>query len=181
MFNSFYGFLADQKLRQLNLFSYLDIAESYDKVREDIGEIMHPDGHLTVDYETEPVFISVKDEVETCVVFYRNLFILFSYNRDMNDKIAQIYVKRPADNWEIPRKADGNFDFLNPSNVKVEVYVKYDVSVLKLNRRLSRCYGEDYRPGAWNKMFYKSLISFIDTVENYTEINRIKEAYENER
>jgi hypothetical protein len=176
MFNNFYGFLAGQKLRQLNLFSYLETAETYGKIH-DANDVLHPDGHLLIDSSTEPVFVSVKDEVETYVVFYQNLFFLFSVNKDMRDKIVQIYVKRPDDEWEIPRKPDGNFDFLNPSNVKVEVYVNYDVSVLKLNRRLSRCSGEDYTSGAWNKMFFKSLNSFLQTIEDYTEINQIRQAY----
>ena len=34
MFNNFYGFLADQKLHQLNLFNYLNIAETYGRIRE---------------------------------------------------------------------------------------------------------------------------------------------------
>ena len=95
----------------------------------------------------------------------------------MNDKLVQIYVKRPEDTWSVPLKSDGTPDFLNPSNVKVGVYVNYDVSVLKLNRRLSRCCGENYSHGAWNKMFYKSLNSFIQVVENYTEMNQITQAY----
>ena len=176
MFNNFYGFLADQKLRQLNLFGYLETAETYGKIH-DANDVLHPDGHLSLDCSTEPVFVSVKDEVETCVVFYQNLFFLFSVNNEVRDKIVQIYIKRPDDEWEIHRKADGNFDFLNPTNVKVEVYVNYDVSVLKLNRRLSRCSGENYSHGAWNKMFYRSLNSFIHAIENYTEISQITQAY----
>lgn len=176
MFNNFYGFLADQKLRQLNLFSYLDTAETYGKIHE-ASDVFRQDGHLLMDSTTEPVFVSVKDEVKTYVVFYQNLFFLFSANAEMKDKIVQIYVKRPEDEWEIPKKADGNFDFLNPSNIKAGVYINYDVSVLKLNRRLSRCCGENYYHGAWNKMFYRSLNSFIRTVENYTEINQITQAY----
>ncbi len=176
MFNNFYGFLAEQKLHQLDLFKYLETAETYGKIN-DANDVFQPDGHLLIDSTTEPVFVSVKDEVETHVVFYQNLFFLFSVNSEVNDKIVQIYVKRPNDEWQIPHKPAGNFDFLNPSNVKVEVYVNYDVSVLKLNRRLSRCSGEDYRPGAWNKMFYRSLNSFLETIDDYTEINQIKHAY----
>jgi hypothetical protein len=176
MLNSFYGYFATKKLQNLRFFELLDIAEEYGKIH-DASDVFHPDGHLLLDYNAEPVFISTKDEDNACIVFYQNLFFLLSINKETKDKIVQIYVKRPDDEWEIPHKPDGTFDFLNPSNVKVEVYVNYDVNVIKFNRRLSRCSGEYYRYGVWNKMFYKSMKSFTSTVENYTEINQIKLAY----
>lgn len=180
MLNKFYGFLADQKLRQLNLFNYLDIAEKYGKVYR-AADVFNPDGKLNrVDNEKpEPIFVSDKSgENESYVVFYDNIFVLFSINKELNDSIIQIYVKRPEDEWTVPVSNDGTeFDVLNPNNVKVEVYVKYDVSVLKLNRRLSRCMGEEYRSGKWNKIFYRSIISFLDRVNGYTELNQIEMAY----
>lgn len=177
MFNGFiYGYFTTKKLQSLRFFEYLEIAKEYGKIHN-ASDAFSPDGHLLLDYSTEPVFVSINDEDNTDIIFYQNLFFLMSYNDETKDRIVQIYIKRPDDDWEIPRKPDGSLDFLNPSNVKVEVYVKYDVSVIKFNRRLSRCNGEYYRYGVWNKMFYKSMKSFTRTVENYTEINQIKLAY----
>ena len=178
MFKNFYGFLSGQKLRQINLFSYLNTAEDYDKIHSNGNNVFDKDGNLIIDCNSDPVFISVGDAGETYVGFYQNLFFLFLFDREINDRIVQIYVKRPDDEWKVPVNEDGSFDFINPTTVKVEVYVNYDVSVIKLDRKLSRCYGEDYHYGVWNKMFYKSLNSFMKTVEDYTEINQIKHAYE---
>lgn len=182
MFNDFYNFLINTKLRNLNLFSYLAIAEKYGKIHHDPSEVFDKNGNFIgkEDIDSDPVFVSVKDDdgTESCVVFYDNLFVLFSVNDELSDKIVQIYIKRPEDEWKIPLKEDGNgLDLLNPSNVKFEVYVNYDVSVCKLNRRLSRCGGEEYHSGKWNSKFYKTFNSFIDKVEGYTEINQIKQAY----
>lgn len=182
MFNIFYGFLADQKLRQLDLFNYLKVAEKYNKIHYDAAEVFDKNGNIFAREvgDDDPIFVSVKDDdgTESCVVFYDNLFILFSVNADLSDRIVQIYIKRPEDEWKIPVKEDGSgLDLLNPCNAKVEVYVNYDVSVCKLNRRLSRCEGEEYRSGKWNSKFYKMFNSFISKVEGYTEINQIKQAY----
>lgn len=190
MCNRFYGFLIDQKLRQLDLFNYLKVAEKYGKIHYDATEVFDKDGNIIdkdkvnngcgVSVDIDPVFVSVKDDdgTESCVVFYDNIFILFSVNADLSDRIVQIYIKRPEDEWKVPVKEDGSgLDLLNPCNAKVEVYVNYDVSVCKLNRRLSRCEGEEYRSGKWNNKFYKMFNSFINKVEGYTEINQIKQAY----
>ena len=182
MFSSLYNVFISTKLRNLDLFKYLEVAEKYGKIHSDPSEVFDRNGHFIVkeNENDEPVFVSVKDEGEgeSCVVFYENMFILFSMNNELKDRIVQIYIKRPEDEWTVPVKENGyGLDLLNPSNIKVEVYVNYDVSVLKLNRRLSRCSGEDYRSGRWNKSFYKSFNSFLAKVEGYTEISQIKEAY----
>lgn len=183
MFNNFYNILINTKLRSINLFNYLSVAEKYDKIHTDPFQVFDGNGDLINKemVESEPAFISVKDDDgnKSCVVFYGNLFILFSVNDELNDRIVQIYIKRPEDEWKVQTKENGKeLDLFNPSNVKIEVYVNYDVSVCKLNRRLSRCGGEEYRSGKWNGKFYKALNSFIDKVEGYTEINQIKQAYE---
>lgn len=181
MFNKLYGFLIDQKLCQTDLFSYVGTAEDYGKVYRVAGNITGPfdgSGKLTVDCDTEPIFIKVMGTEDTHVIFYQNLFFLLSLNNETNDAVAQIYVKRPEDSWRLPVNEDGTLDYINPLNVKVEVYVNYDVSVIKLGRTLGRCGGELYRNGTWNKMVYKTLNTFFTTVENYTEINQIKQAYE---
>ena len=98
----------------------------------------------------------------------------FHFDQVNNDRIIRIYVKSPGDEWTFHRFVDGAFDVMNPLNVCAEVYVNYDVNVLKLNR----CYGENYQSGVWNKMFYKTLCSFINKTQGLTEINRIKKAYE---
>ena len=178
---SIYDFFITMKLRNLNLFNCLEIAEKYGKIHQDTKEVFDKNGNL-IDREEvkpEPLFISAKDEegCESCAVFYGNFFILFSENEELKDKAVQIYVKRPEDEWHVPVKEDGSLDFLNPSNVKVEVYINYDVNVFKLNRRLSRCMGELYTSGRWNKMFYKTLNSFLKKVGSYTELNQVSIAY----
>lgn len=182
MLKGLYGFLADQKMRQLNLFRSLEIAEEYHKVAQDPKELFNPDGQCKdVYYEPEePHFISVDDdENERYVVIYGNLYMLFSINETLNDKIVQIYIKRPDDLWRVPVDENGNFDMMNPCNVKIEVYADYSVSVVKLNHVLSRCCGQDYRSGVWNKMFYRTIKSFVKKVDGYTEINQINVAYGN--
>lgn len=181
MFNILYNFFITSKLRNTNLFNFLEIAEKYGKIHQDLEEVFDKSGKL-IDKEaakTEPVFIVTKDNdgCESYSVFYDNLFILFSWNKEPRDKAVQVYVKRPEDEWQLPVKEDFTLDVLNPGNVKAEVYVNYDVNVFKLNRRLGRCIGEEYTSGKWNKMFFKDLNSFIDRVEGYTEINQVSEAY----
>ena len=179
MFRGLYKLLITPKMYQLNLFSYLSVAEKYGKIHTDARDVFDIEGRFIGDRndETEPVFISVKDESEAYAVFYENLFILFSINNDLGDRIVQIYMKRPEDTWTVPVMEDGSLDLLNPSNIKVEVYVNYDVSVLKLNRRLSRCAGEEYKSGVWNKTFYRTFNAFLRKIEDYTEMNQIKIAY----
>ena len=174
----FYNLLISPRINHMDLFDYLEMAERYGKIHTDVNEVVDVDGNLTVPYSEEPLFIAAKDESEAYVVFYKDLFILFSINNELDDKIVQIYVKRPEDEWRIPvKQGGGEFDLLNPCNVKVEVYIKYDVSVTKLNRRITRCSGDEYKSGNWNKTFYQSLNSFIKNVEGYTEISQIKHAY----
>lgn len=182
MFNTLYNLFITPKLRSFDFFDYLEIAEKYNKIHDDPSEVFDKNGNF-IDKEMvkyEPVFISFKDKdcCESCAVFYDNLFILFTWNEELIDKAVQVYVKRPEDEWQVPIKEDGHsLDFLNPSNVKVEIYVNYDVNVFKLNRRLGRCVGENYTSGKWNKMFYKTLNSFTKKVMSYTELNQVSEAY----
>ena len=85
-------------------------------------------------------------------------------------------MKSPKDVWTFNRSddMDSPIDLLHPINVCAEVYINYDVSVLKLNR----CYGTDYKSGSWNKMFYHTIDSFFEKTQGYTELNRIKAAYQ---
>ena len=158
MFSGYYGFLTSQKMRQLNLFKCLEVAEEYNKVERDQKKVFNDDGLFNV-------------------VIWNNLYMLFSINTELNDRIIQIYIKRPEDRWSVPVDENGNFDLMNPDNVKIEVYVDYNVSVVKLNHVLSRCCGDEYRSGAWNKMFYRAIKSFVKKVDEYTEITQIKNAY----
>ena len=181
MLNFFYHFFIIPKLRAINFFDCLKIAEKYGKIHQDPKEVFDMNGNL-IDREIsniEPVFISLKDEecCESCAVFYDNLFMLFTWNEDVEDTALQIYVKRPEDEWQVPVKKDGSLDFLNPNNVKAEVYINYDVNVFKFNRKLDRCMGEYYTPGRWDKMFYKTVNSFLERVDGYTELNQLSKAY----
>ena len=180
MFNKLYGFLVGQKLSRLDLFLYLRTAEDYGKIYKVMNDITGPfneHGKLTENCDDEPIFISEQDREGVYIVFYQNLYFLFYSNDEDRDMIVQIYIKRPEDTWHLPVNNDGSLDYLNPANVKVGIYTNYSVSVTKLGRTLGHCGGEDYRSGTWDKMVYKSLISFLEKVENYTEINQIKQAY----
>lgn len=181
-----FNYLITAKLRAINLFDYLSTAEKYDKVvtekkRNTLVDFDHKNlGRIkrdVFDYSVEPVFISTGgSDADSTVVFYENLFMLFSHDKELNDWIVEIYMKRPEDEWVVPI-VDNEPDFLNPLTVKVNVYVNYDVSVQKLNRRLSRCCGEEYKSGTWDKSFYRTLNSFLDKVDAYTELNQVKNAY----
>lgn len=180
MFSGYYGFLTSQKMRQLNLFKCLEVAEEYNKVERDLKKVFLDDGLFKEPFQEqdEPCFISADEgDNENYVVIWNNLYMLFSINTELNDRIIQIYIKRPEDRWSVPVDENGKFDLMNPNNVKIEVYVDYNVSVVKLNHVLSRCCGDEYRSGAWNKMFYRAINSFVKKVDEYTEITQIKNAY----
>ena len=183
-----YNVLISSKFNGLDLFKYLDLAKQYDKVRFDTDDSIFSrtdkENEYTLaainesnpDYDN-PVFIKVSKEPDFYCVFYGNLMFTFHFDKVNNNKIVRIYVKRPEDEWTFYRLVNtesGAFDVMNPINVGAEVYINYDVNVLKLNR----CYGENYQSGVWNKMFYRTLCSFIDKTQGLTEINRIKKAYE---
>lgn len=182
MFKNFYRLLINAKLGTVDLFDCLELAEKYEKVYQNSNDIFTQvnDGEkylLSVKEldENEPVFIKVGGDTENYAVFYENFFITYSIDRIVEDHIVRIHMKRQEDNWEFKALSSGDgCDVLDPLNVNAEVYVKYNVGVLHLNR----CYGEDYRSGSWNKMFYRTLKSFIEKVNGFTEINRIKKSYE---
>ena len=182
----FYKILAKTELNSTDLFDYLDLAMKYDRVYRDCDDIFalsQEDSGVDKKGDTYtislpdageglPVFIRPCAGPETYAVFYENFFI--SYFIDGDDYIVRVHMKRPEDTWKFRKNTNGNgFDILNPLNVNAEVYVRYNVDVL----HLSRCEGEEYRAGSWNKMFYKTLTSFKDKVRGFTEINRIKESY----
>lgn len=193
MFNYFYRLLIDGKLSGNNLFDYLEVAKKYDKVmtKERLQEARvlrgnDETGWKLIPYievnaeEAEPLFIKIDDKVddgsyEEYCVFYWNLFLTFSIDAENGNRIVRAYVKKPDDGWTFD-KVYGN-GLMHPTNVHAEVYTDYDINVLKL----SRCYGQDYKSGSWNKMFYRTICSFMETVQGYTEISRIKNAYKNER
>lgn len=182
MFKNFYRLLINAKLGTTDLFDCLELAKKYEKVYQNSNDIFTQvnDGEkylLSVKEldENEPVFIKVGSEAENYVVFYENFFIMYSIDRNADDYIVRIHMKRQEDSWEFKGLSSGDgCDVLDPLNVNAEVYVKYNVGVLHLNR----CYGENYHSGSWNKMFYWTLGSFIEKVQGFTEINRIKKSYE---
>lgn len=178
MCKKIYGFLAETKLRQINLFDYLKLAQKYDKVFEHPGRVLAEDEEHEGFYRIvedfmpdEPIFIKVNEET-TCA-FFENLLFTFSHDPEPQNSIIRIHIKRPEDKWLFRFNNKSGFDVLNPANVHAEVYIAYSVSVLRVNR----CIGEDYKGGSWNKSFYKSLLSFVDKVNAYTEISQLKEAY----
>ena len=159
MLKNFYNFLITTKFTQLNLFDFLEIAEKHGRVYANKDADFDIDGRLSMPEieNDEPCFIHVDGaDIETCVAVYENLLFTFSVDETLNDRIIRIYMKKPE------------------CNVNAEIYVNYNVSVLRLNR----CVGENYKSGAWNKMFYKTLESFCKKVQGYTEINQLKKAYE---
>ena len=177
-----YKLFITAKLSQINLFNALELAKKYDKIYRNTNDIFTAvnDGErylLSVGEvdEKEPIFIKLNGDVENYAVFYENFFISYSIDNTANDYVVRIHMKRQEDNWEFKALSSGDgCDVLNPLNVNAEVYINYNVSVLSLNR----CSGEDYKSGSWNKMFYRTFNSFIEKVNNFTEINRIKKSYE---
>ena len=180
MFKNFYRLFINTRLRAVDLFDCLELAKKYEKVYRNSNDIFtEVSGKYVLSVkeidENEPVFIKVGDNAENYVVFYDNFFITYSIDRNADDYIVRIHMKRQEDNWEFKSLSSGDgCDVLNPLNVNAEVYIKYNVGVLHLNR----CYGEDYRSGSWNKVFYRTLGSFIEKVHGFTEINRIMKSYE---
>lgn len=178
MGKKFYGLLINLFMRPINLFDYLAIANKYEKVHENLNEVFSADGvFLTDKFDPEDAVFVKSGENSTLnyALIYKNLYIIFSINEELNDKIVEIFIKRPEDTWTLDKD---NPDLLNPVNVKFDVYVDYYVSLVKLNMNLSRCMGEEYKSGTWNKMFYRAMKGLIRTVEGYTEINQLKHAYE---
>ena len=179
MFRNFYKFFIDTKLGGKDLFDNLNLADKYGKIRENSFDefVDDPKGYILKSDETsDPVFFKVSNKTETYCCFYKNLMFTFYYESETKDKITRIYVKGPDDVWAFRRSSDMDspIDLLHPINVCAEVYINYDVSVLKLNR----CFGSDYKSGSWNKMFYNTLTSFFEKTQGYTELNRIKAAYQ---
>lgn len=180
MFKNFYRLLINARLGTIDLFDCLELAKKYEKVYRNSNDIFtEASGKYVLLVkeldENEPVFIKVGSDAENYAVFYENFFITYSIDRNADDYIVRIHMKRREDNWEFkPLSSGDGCDVLDPLNVHAEVYAKYNVGVLHLNR----CYGEDYRSGSWNKMFYRTLGSFIEKVNGFTEINRIKKSYE---
>ena len=182
MFKNFYRLFINTKLATIDIFDCLELAKKYEKVYQNSRDIFTPvnDGEkyvLSVKEldENEPVFIKVGSDAENYAVFYKNFFITYSIDHNAEDYIVRIHMKRQEDNWEFkPLFSGDGCDVLDPLNVNAEVYVKYNVGVL----HLSRCFGEDYRSGSWNKMFYQTLGSFIEKVHGFTEINRVEKSYE---
>lgn len=180
MFKNFYRLFINARLGNIDLFDFLELAKKYEKVYRNSNDIFtEVDGKYVLSVkeldENEPVFIKVGSDAENYVVFYENFFITYSIDRNADDYIVRIHMKRQEDDWEFKGLSSGDgCDVLDPLNVNAEVYVKYNVGVLHLNR----CYGENYHSGSWNKTFYRTLGSFIEKVQGFTEINRIKKSYE---
>lgn len=188
MFKNIYRLFINTKLGTIDLFNGLELAKKYEKVYRNSNDIfteVNGKYFLSVKEfdENEPVFIKVSNDAENYAVFYENFFVTYSISRtseDYTDRTAEDYIvrihmKRQEDSWEFkPLSSGDGCDVLDPLNVNAEVYVKYNVGVLHLNR----CYGEDYHSGSWNKMFYRTLSSFVEKVRGFTEINRIKKSYE---
>lgn len=177
MCKSFYNFLITAKLRTIDFFEMLDIAEKYGKVHTNVITNFDVNNCLSLPEISEgtPCFINVgATDIDTYAIFYENLLITLSLDRNANDRIVRIYIKRPEDAWMFKRNEEkGGYDILHPDNVNGEVYINYEVSVL----RLDRCVGEDYKSGAWNKMFYRTINSLCDKVKGFTEISQLKQAY----
>ena len=183
----FYNLLINSKLSGVDLFKYIDLAKRYEKVRQDTDHMIFSydengnNYHLSAisddnpDYGS-PIFIKVTKGPDVICAFYQNLMFSFHFDSSTNDRIVRIYVKRPEDEWTfgVPNNETGAFDVLHPLNVEAEVFITYDINVLRLNR----CFGQNYQSGVWNKMFYWTLCSFIDKTQGLTEISRIKKAYE---
>ena len=183
MFRNYYRILIETKLTSLNLFDYLDLAKKYDKVRPNIIEtfIRTEDGfdYTIPEYsgiDAIPVFVNAGREGDTEIycAFYKNLFFEFHYNDKLGDRVLTVSMKDPEDEWRFRRSQTGEgCDVANPTNVHAEVYVDYNVDVL----HRTRCFGNEYESGSWNKAFYNTFMGFLDKMEGITEKNIIKNAY----
>jgi hypothetical protein len=166
-------------MRQTNLFEYFEVAKKSGKVHS-VNEVFSESGHFCSEEfdPEEPVFIAGKEgDTQLSIIIFKNLYIILSLDEELNDRITQIYLKRPEDEWTLAKTGKNSFDLLTPSNVKIDVYVDYYVTLVKLNHYLNRCVGEDYKSGSWNKMFHDSVSTLVSKVEGYKEINQIKSAY----
>lgn len=180
MFKYFYYLLASSKLAKANLFDYLEIAKKYGKLFKNCDDtfqesIETPETYFLLGDETsDPVFVHMDSDVETDCVFYKDLFFTISYDNETKDSVVRGYVKNPTDVWRFKKNRSGTgYNVLNPVNTYAEVYIAYNVNVLKV----TRCCGENYTSGSWNKMFYRTLCSLLERVDELTEINRINRAY----
>ena len=182
MLKLFYNLLITAKLSNTDLFSYLNLAKKYDKIHQNTDDIFFEsqaeEGEYAFDTDLVnpdevPVFIANKEADETTCVFYKNLFISFYADPTVNDYIVRAHMKRPGDRWSFKKNDEGGYDVLNPANVNAEVYIEYTVGVLKLNR----CSGENYRSGAWNKMFYREICELMEKVNGFTEIKMVEKSY----
>lgn len=184
-----YHLLSSSKLAKIDLFNTLETAKKYEKVvtndenlfskPDQLGKCIFSD--VFCDLEA-PLFVRMNSRyavgpysnAEIHCVFYQNLFLTFTYDAKSGDRVIRAHMKRPGDVWEFERldTSDG-CDLLNPLNVCAEVYNAYDVNV----QNLTRARGENYISGTWNKMFYNTLNSFLEKVDEYTEVTRLNKAY----
>ena len=177
MSNIFYQAAINTKLQQLDFPQCITQAEKHHKVLRDPNELfnkVNPEG--TTEGPDMPIFFAISERPEVYIAFYKNLYLTYSYDKEVRDRVFRIYMKRPEDKWEIPSKPNGKgIDAYTPTNIKAEVYINYNVNVLDVDR----CMGDHYRSGSWDKTFYKTLKSFLKDVEGYTETRQIEIAYEN--
>lgn len=184
MCKAFYKLIITTSDVKVNLFDMLDLADKYGKINNNYQTLMtssefYPDLVNPSDsvynfkedwWINEPVFI--RANLNTVCVFYNDLMITYAWDKEKDDKVVRVYMKKPEDWWAFKRSGE-IVDLLNPVNVHAEVYTDYSVSILNLERSV----GWNYKSGTWNKRFHREINEFVSKVNAYTELNQINTAY----
>ena len=113
MFKNFYRLFINTKLGTIDLFDCLELAKKYGKVYRNSNDIFNEvSGKYVLSVkeldENEPVFIKVGSDAENYAVFYENFFITYSIDRNVDDYIVRIHMKRQEDNWEFKPLSSGD-------------------------------------------------------------------------
>ena len=187
MCKAFYKLIITTTDVKVNLFDMLDLADKYGKITNNYQLLVKEDDFYPdlVDaanavyifkddgWMSEPLFI--RANLNTVCAFYNNLMLTYAWDKEKDDKVVRVFMKKPGDGWLFKRKddGDGGLDLLNPTNVHAEVYIDYSVSILNLERSV----GWNYKSGTWNKRFHREIKEFVKKVNAYTELNQIETAY----
>jgi len=186
MCKAFYKLIITTSDVKVNLFDMLDLADKYGKINQNYQTVIMEDENPELtnpmtgifhfkndEWITEPLF--VRANLNTVCAFYNNLMITYAWDKEKDDKVVRVYMKKPEDWWTFIRKDGGDYgiDLLNPYNVHAEVYTDYSISILNLERSV----GWNYKSGTWNKRFHREIKEFVKKVNAYTELNQIETAY----
>ena len=171
--NVYWGWLANNAVKNMYIWELLDVLKKYDKIQE-----IPTDDSITALVPNKP------DGDDDFVVYcntYRTIYDIYYKNIHMQivdtptHEIFQIFLKTEDDIWIINRNSEGIFDVSNPNTKTVEVYYWFDIETMHENR----CSDEKYMKGTWNEYIFKTLSDFENKVINLTVEFQISDAYKN--